>query len=158
MSTTKPIPDGFHTMTPHLVCRDAAKAIAFYEKAFGAKELGRSLMPDGKSIMHAMLQFGDSRLMLADEFPQWKSLGPLAIGGTAVTLHLYVEDTDQVYKRAIDAGATSKMAPTDMFWGDRYAQVVDPSGHMWAIATHIKDVSPAEMEKAAREAMAKMGG
>ena len=155
MSTTKPIPEGFHTLTPHLVCRDAARAIAFYEKAFGAKELGRSLMPDGKSIMHALLKFGNSHVMLADEFPQWNSLGPQAIGGSPVTLHLYVEDTDQTYKRAMDAGAQSKMPPMDMFWGDRYGQVVDPFGHIWAIATHVKDIPPDEIEKAGREAMAK---
>jgi PhnB protein len=151
----KPIPEGYHTLSPSLSVDNAAEAIEFYKRAFGATERGRMHGPDGK-IAHAELQIGDSVLMLADPFPQATTKPPKEIGGTAVTLFLYVEDVDAVFKQAIDAGATSAMAVDDMFWGDRFGSVTDPYGHSWAIATHIEDVPPEEMEERGRVAMAAM--
>ena len=153
----KPIPDGFHSLSPHLTVADAAAAIEFYKKAFGATEMGRMPAPDGKRVMHAMLRIGDSSLMLNDEFPEWS--GKAALNPSAarpVTIHLYVEDCDAVYKRAVAAGATATMPPADMFWGDRYGRLTDPFGHIWSIATHKKDMTPAEMAEAGRKAMAEM--
>jgi uncharacterized glyoxalase superfamily protein PhnB len=141
----KPIPDGMHTITPHLVCRNAADAIAFYQKAFGAVEQGRLPGPDGK-LMHAMVRIGDSPLMLVDEMPEWGALGPQSLKGSPVTIHLYVEDVDAVVACAVDAGAKITMPVADMFWGDRYGQLEDPFGHHWSVATHIRDVSPEEMQ------------
>jgi PhnB protein len=155
MAKSKPIPEGHHTITPHLVIRDAAKAIDFYKKAFGAVELGRMPMPDGK-IMHADLKIGDCHLFLAEEFPGM-SKSPLALGGSPVTLHLYVEDVDSFFQRAVGAGAKVKMPIADMFWGDRYGQLADPFGHEWSIATHKEDPTPEEMKKRAEAAMAQMG-
>ena len=151
MPAVKPIPDGFHTITPHLVVKGAAKAIDFYKAAFGAEELGRHASPDG-SIMHALLKIGDSMLMLNDEYPQMGAKGPQSIGGTPVTLNLYVQDADQSFQRAVKAGAIVKMPIADMFWGDRYGQVTDPFGHAWSIATHKQDLTPAQVEKAAAAA------
>ncbi len=152
-AAVKPIPEGMHSITPHLVCAGAAEAIEFYKKAFGAVEGGRMPGPDGK-IMHAQIKIGDSPVMLADEYPDFGSRGPKALGGTAVTLHLYVPDADSVYQKALDAGATVKMPIGDMFWGDRYGIVTDPFGHSWSIATHIKDMTPEQMAQAGEEAMA----
>ena len=128
MTEVKPIPDGMHTVTPHLVCKDAAKAIEFYEKAFGAETVMRMDMPGGEKLLHACLRFGDSAVMLADEFPDWNSLGPNTRGGTSVTLHLYVPDADAFFEKAIKAGAEVVMPLGDAFWGDRYGQLKDPSG------------------------------
>ena len=147
MSQIKPIPDGFHTLTPHLVCRDAAAAIAYYVKAFGAIEQGRLPGPDGR-LMHAMIRIGDSPLMLVDEMPEWGALGPQSLKGSPVTIHLYVEDVDAAVARAVDAGARITMPVADMFWGDRYGQIEDPFGHHWSIATHTRDVSPEKMQAA----------
>ncbi len=121
----KPIPDGFHTLTPHLTVRDAAKAIEFYKQAFGAEV--RGVVHEGKKVMHAALKIGDSMLMLNDEFPEWGTLSPLSTGNAdaGVAIHIYVEDVDNVFNRAVSAGATVKMPPMDQFWGDRYGQVVD---------------------------------
>jgi PhnB protein len=152
MPAVKPIPEGFHTLTPHIVVKGAAKAIDFYKKAFGAEELGRHAAPDG-SIMHALMRIGDSMLMLNDEFPQMNCKGPTSIGGTAVTLNLYVQDADKSWERAVQAGAKVKMPIQDQFWGDRYGIVTDPFGHDWSIATHKKDMSPAELAAAAKAAM-----
>jgi PhnB protein len=149
----KPIPEGMHSLTPHLVCAGATDAIAFYEKAFGAVEMSRLPGPAGK-LMHAMLRIGDSVLMMTDEYPDFGSLGPLALKGSPVTLHLYVEDVDASVAQAVAAGATLKMPVADMFWGDRYGQVVDPYGHHWSLATHKRDVTPEEM----REGMSKSCG
>jgi uncharacterized glyoxalase superfamily protein PhnB len=146
-SNVQPIPEGMHSITPHLVCNGAADAIAFYKKAFGAEELGRLPMPNGK-LAHAMLRIGDSHVMLADEFPEWGSVGPTALKGTPVTVHLYVTDADAQFERAVAAGATVKMPLADMFWGDRYGVVEDPFGHRWSIATHVRDVAPEEMAAA----------
>ena len=147
MPQVKPIPDGMHTVTPHLVCAGAADAIAFYKKAFNAEEVGRLAGPQGK-LMHAQIRIGDSAVMLVDEFPDWGSFGPKSLKGSPVTIHLYVEDVDAAFKRAVDAGATVKMALADMFWGDRYGVLEDPFGHHWSIATHVRDVSPDEMQQA----------
>jgi PhnB protein len=150
MSKVKPIPDGMNTVTPYLVCKDAARAIEFYKKAFGAKEGGRLSAPDGKKVLHASLRIGDSALMLADEFPDWGSVGPETLNGTPVVIHLYVKDADSVFDQAVKAGATVKMPLADMFWGDRYGQLRDPFGHVWSVATHVRDVSIEEMEQAAK--------
>jgi PhnB protein len=147
----KPIPDGFHTVTTYLVCDGAAKAIKFYEKAFGATEIMRVPTPDGK-LMHASIQIGDSFIMLNDEFPEMGALGPKARQGTSVTMHLFVEDADKAFARAVKAGATVKMPLQDMFWGDRYGQLEDPFGHSWSIATHVRDMSPKEIQEAAKAA------
>jgi uncharacterized glyoxalase superfamily protein PhnB len=150
----KPIPEGHHTVTPHLIVRGAAEAIEFYKKAFGAVELGRSPGPDGKSIIHAMIRIGNSLLFLNDEFPAMGCRSPVAMGGSAVTLTLYVEDVDKVFQQAVAAGAKVRMPLMDMFWGDRYGSVTDPFGHEWALATHIEDVSREEIEKRAKAAFA----
>lgn len=149
MSKVRAIPEGMHSLTPHLICRGAAEALDFYVRAFGAVELVRLPGPDGR-LMHATLRVGDANLMLVDEMPEWGALGPLALGGTPVTLHLYVDDVDASFQRAVAAGATPKMPPADMFWGDRYGQVIDPYGHRWSIATHVRDVPPEQMLEAAR--------
>jgi PhnB protein len=139
--------DDFHTITPHLVVRDATRAIEFYATAFGAAELYRNLAPDGKSIMHAELMLGDSRFLLHEEFPERGLLSPLGFLGTAVTLHLYVPDVDAVFDRAVKAGAEVLMPLEDCFWGDRYGILRDPSGHRWSVATRLKDLSPRELRE-----------
>ena len=148
MSQVKPVPEGMHTVTPHLVCADAAKAIAFYQQAFNATEMMRIPGPGGK-LIHACVRIGDSLVMLVDENPQWGCLGPLALKGSPITIHLQVEDVDAVFDQAVRAGAKITMPVADMFWGDRYGRVEDPFGHHWAIATHIRDVSPEEIRQAA---------
>ncbi len=147
-----PLPAGFHTVTPHLVIKGAGAAIDFYKKAFGAEEVMRMPGPDGQSVMHAELKIGDSIIFLADEFPGMPARSPKALGGTTVTITLYVVDADKVFNQAVAAGATPALPPTDMFWGDRYAKVLDPFGHDWAIATHKEDVPPDEMAKRAAAA------
>ena len=151
----KPIPDGYHTITPYLRCRDAARAIEFYKKAFGATELMRMNGPDGK-VAHAELQIGDSRIMLGEEMPSWKKLSPQSLGGTAVGVFLYVTDVEAAFKRAVDAGATVLMPLANMFWGDRYGQLSDPFGHEWAMGQHLEDLAPQEVERRGKEAMSKM--
>ena len=153
---TQPVPEGYSTLMPYLAVDDASAAIDFYQRAFGAKERGRQAA--GDSIMHAELEIGDSVLMLSDPFPQASTKTPKELGGTSVNIMTYVEDTDAVYKQAIDAGATSLMEPDDMFWGDRLSSVQDPFGHSWTIATHIEDVSPEEMQKRSEEWAAQMAG
>jgi len=138
--TVNPIPAGMHTITPHLVCAGAASAIEFYKEAFGATEVDRLAGPDGK-LMHAMLRIGDSPLMLVDDFPEMGAKGPLALGGTAVTIHLSVPDADASFARAVKAGATARMPVMDMFWGARYGMVVDPFGHQWSIATQVRNLT-----------------
>jgi PhnB protein len=150
-SASKPIPEGMHALTPHLICSGAADAIEFYKRAFNAVELSRLPGPDGK-VMHAMLRIGDSALMLVDESPQCGMLGPKALKGSPVTIHLYVENADATVTRAAAAGAKITMPVADMFWGDRYGQLEDPFGHRWSVGTHTRDVTPEEM----RQAMAKM--
>jgi len=144
-SAVKPIPDGMHAVTPHLICAGAAQAIDFYAQAFGAVELARLPGPGGK-LMHAMVKIGDSTVMLADESPDWGILGPASLKGSPVFIHLYVEDVDATVARAVAAGAKLTLPATDMFWGDRYAQVEDPFGHRWSVATHVADLSPEEIQ------------
>jgi uncharacterized glyoxalase superfamily protein PhnB len=150
MTVTKAIPDGMHTVTPHLICAGAAEAIEFYKKAFNAIETARIPGPDGR-LMHASVRIGDSTVMLVDEMPEHGALGPHSLKGSSVTIHLQVEDADALAERAVRAGAKPLMPVTEMFWGDRYGQVEDPFGHRWSIATHVRDVDPAEMEKAMRD-------
>ena len=144
MRKVQAIPEGMQSLTPHLVCRDAAQAIDFYGRAFGAIERFRLPAPNGK-IVHACVQIGDSQLFLVDEMPEHGALGPQALKGTPVTIHLQVEDADAAFARAMRAGAIVTMPLADMFWGDRYGQVVDPFGHHWSIATHLREVSREEM-------------
>src|SRR5262245_19186625 len=151
-NAVKWVPEGMHSLTPHLVVAGAAEAIEFYKKAFGAVELTRMPAPGGE-LMHAALRIGNSVIMLVDEMPQWKSLGPLALKGTPITLHHYVPDVDATIAQAAAAGAKVTMPAADMFWGDRYGQVEDPFGHRWAIATHQRDMSVDELMAAARKAM-----
>ncbi|SAL85878.1 glyoxalase/bleomycin resistance protein/dioxygenase superfamily protein [Caballeronia arvi] len=146
-SAVDPIPQGMHSLTPHLVCAGAAEAIEFYKRAFDAIELGRMPGPDGK-LMHAIVKIGDSTLMLVDEFPQFGSVGPKALKGSPVTIHLYVKDVDATVKQAEGAGAKVTMPVADMFWGDRYGRLEDPFGHQWSVATHTRDVTPEEMKQA----------
>jgi uncharacterized glyoxalase superfamily protein PhnB len=153
--TVKAIPEGYHTITPYMTVRDAARAIEFYKQAFGAVEKGVMKGPDGK-VMHAELRIGDSLFMLADEFPQFGSLSPQAIGGSAMGLHIYVEDVDAAFDRAVKAGGTVEMPVSDMFWGDRYGKLVDPFGHKWSIATHKADLSMEEMERGMKAMMKEM--
>jgi PhnB protein len=154
---TKPIPDGYHTVTPYLAVDDAARAIEFYERAFGAKERGRMETPDGK-IGHAELEIGDSLVMLSDPFPQASTKPPKELGGTSANIFMYVEDVDAAVKRAVDAGATVTMEVADQFWGDRFGTVTDPFGHTWSIATRVEDVPPEELAERAKAAMAEMAG
>ena len=152
----KYIPENTHTLTPYLVVRDAPKAIDFYKKAFGATELMRAFGPDGKTIFHAQLRVGDSPLYLCEEMLEWGSKSPLTIGGTGLSIFMYVEDADAVYNRAMAAGATSKMPMSDQFWGDRWGSLVDPFGHIWQIATHKWDLTPEELKTGQDKAMAEM--
>jgi uncharacterized glyoxalase superfamily protein PhnB len=149
------VPAGFSTVTPHLNVRDCAYALEFYKKAFGAVETVRMPGPGGK-ILHAEIKIGDSHVFLADEMPEWGSKSPLMLGGTATTISLYVEDADAVYNQAVGAGARVAMPLADQFWGDRYGKLVDPFGHEWAVATHLEDLTPAEMKKRQEAAMAQM--
>lgn len=154
MASTATKPNAQHSLTPHLVCADAAKAIEFYKRAFGAVEIMRMAMPDGR-LMHASLNIGDSLLMLHDEMPEHGALSPRSLASTPVTIHLNVPDVDAVFARALAAGGTQKMPVADMFWGDRYGVLVDPSGHQWSVATRVKDMTPEEMLAAGAEAMRK---
>jgi PhnB protein len=156
-STVKPIPDDMTAVTPHLVCAGAAAAIDFYVKAFGAVEIARLPGPSGK-LMHGHIKINGASVMLVDEMPEWNSLGPTALKGTPVTIHLYVADADHFYARAVAAGAKASMPLQDMFWGDRYGQVEDPFGHKWSIASHIRDVNPEDMKKEMDKMMAEGGG
>jgi PhnB protein len=151
----KPIPEGYHTATPYLAVDDAAKAIEYYKKAFGAKERVRMEAPGGK-IGHGELEIGDSLVMLSDPFPQSSTRPPKELGGTSASVFMYVEDVDAVVKQAVDAGATIAMEVSDQFWGDRFGSVLDPFGHLWSIATHVEDVPPEEMAERAKAAMAAM--
>jgi len=151
----KPVPEGFHTLSPHLTVRNAAKAIEFYQKAFGAEVKGVHYTPDRK-VLHASLKIGDSLLMLNDEFPEMGGRSAEALGGSPVTINLYVEDVDRLFSQAVAAGAKVTMPLADQFWGDRYGQVVDPFGHRWALGTHKEEVAPEEMERRAKAMFAEM--
>ena len=144
----KRIPDGYHALTPYLVVKGAAHAIEFYERAFGAKVLFRMDRPDGR-VGHAELLLGDSRFMLADEFPEMGARAPESVGGTPVTMFLYVEDVDATVGRAVAAGARVTRPVADQFYGDRVGTLTDPLGHAWMVATHVEDVAPDELERRA---------
>jgi len=151
----KAIPEGYHTLTPSLTVKDGAKAIEFYKKAFGAQERMRLAGPDGR-LMHAELQVGDSIVMLGEEMPEMGCKAPVSVGAVSSSLYVYVADVDAAFTRAVEAGAKALMPPADMFWGDRFGTVEDPSGHRWGLATHKEDPSPAEMEKRQKEFFASM--
>jgi uncharacterized glyoxalase superfamily protein PhnB len=151
----KAIPDGFHSVTPGLVVRDGVKALDFYKAAFGAEVISRMDTPDGK-LMHAEFRIGNSIVMLGEECPDWGVSAPETLGGSPVSLNVYVEDCDAVFNRAVEAGAAVKMPVADMFWGDRYGKITDPFGHSWGILTHVKDLTDEEVKAAAVEAMAAM--
>jgi PhnB protein len=154
-ASKNPIPKGYHTVTPSLTVRNAAEAIEFYKKALGAEERMRMPTPDGK-IGHAELKIGDSIVFLNDEMPNMGHKSPQTLGGTTGSLFIYVEDVDNAFQKAVNAGGKTKMAVTDMFWGDRYGQFIDPFGHTWGLATHVEDVPEQEMEKRMRAWSAQM--
>lgn len=156
MTKVKPIPDGYHSVTPYLYIDGAARAIDFYKQAFGAVEVMRLAGPDGK-VGHAEIKIGDSHVMLADEFPEMGARGPHTIGGTAVGLMVYLPDVDVVVDRAVKAGATLERPVENKFYGDRMGGIIDPFGHRWYISTHVEDVPPEEVEKRAAAAMAGSG-
>lgn len=151
--TVNPIPQGYHTLTPYLYIRGAAAALEFYTRAFGARELFR--FPFGDRIGHAEIQIGDSRLMLADEYPEMGVRSPATIGGNGSSLLIYLKDVDVAFKRAVDAGAKVIRPLKDQFYGDRSGTVQDPFGHQWTLATHVEDISPDEMQRRGKEEMAK---
>jgi PhnB protein len=150
--TVNPIPDGFNSLTPHVVCKDAVQAIDFYERAFGAQEVFRLTAPDG-ALVHASLRIGNSMLMLADECPPMGAFSPRKLGGSPVTIHLSVADVDASYARAVAAGATAQMPVTEMFWGARYGVLEDPFGHSWSIATQVRNLSQEEIQAGLAAAM-----
>jgi PhnB protein len=155
--SVQPIPPGHENLIPHLVCSPCSEAMEFYKKAFGAEEVVRMPAPDGKRIMHAAIRIGKSFVFLVDDFPEMcggKSATPIALKGTPVSLHQYVENCDAAIKRAADAGAKVEMPAADMFWGDRFGVVIDPYGHKWSFATHQKDLTPAEMNAGMKSAFA----
>ncbi len=152
--SVRPIPEGYHSVTPYLTVNNAARALDFYQRAFGAKEIMRMNGPDGK-IGHAEFKIGDSIIMLADEMPAGGTRSPQSLSGTTAGIFLYVDAVDKVFNQAVAAGAKVDTPLSDMFWGDRYGKLTDPFGHSWSLATHIEDVAPQEMEKRMRDAMAK---
>ena len=149
----KAIPSGHHTVTPYLAVKNGVKALEFYKKAFGATEIYKLIMPDGR-LGHAEIRIGDSVLMISDEFPEYGGKSPEALGGTPVNIHLYVEDVDAFYKKALAAGAKETKPVKDQFYGDRSGQLEDPFGHLWWVATHQEDVTPDEMQRRAEKMMA----
>jgi len=151
----KPIPEGFHTLTAYLTVKNAPRAIEFYKQAFRAEVRGIHYGPDGR-IMNADLKIGDSILLLAEEFPEMGAKSPLALGGSSITIHIYVEDVDKLFNQAVAAGGTVVMPVMDMFWGDRYGHLTDPFGHKWSIATHKEDLTSEEIEKRGRAAFERM--
>ncbi len=153
----KPIPDGFRSITPHLVVKDGRAAIEFYKKAFGAEEVMVIPGPDGSGVMHGEIRIGDSMVMLAEEWPGAPTQAPTTLNGTTGVLMIYCPNTDAAFERATKAGATPVMPPMDMFWGDRYSQVKDPFGHVWSIGTHIEDVAPDVCAERMKAAFANMG-
>ncbi len=151
----KPIPEGYRTITPCLAARDAARVIDFYKKVFGAEERFRMNTPDGKCVAHAELKIGDSILMVSDEMPG-QTCEPSTLAESCVGLYLYVRNVDNVFERAVAAGATVKEPLKDAFWGDRIGQIIDPAGHLWTLATRVEDVSPEDLRKRGREEFEKM--
>lgn len=154
-NAVKAIPDGMTGFIPHLTCANAPKALDFYKAAFGAVEIMRMPMPDGR-LMHASMQIDGATFMLHDEMAEWGALGPAARGGASVTIHRYVADVDAAIAQAVKAGATLKMPVAEMFWGDRYGVVIDPFGHAWSLATHQRDMTPDDMIAAGQQMMTQM--
>ena len=157
MPDVKAIPEGYSTVTPYLFIKGAASAIDYYKEVFGAQEIMRMIAPNGL-IGHAELRIGDSMVMLSDENPQWGTKSPQTLGGSATSLHVYVEDVDAVVHGAVDAGAQLIRPVKDQFYGDRSGSLLDPFGHIWSVATHIEDVSPEEIEKRMTAAMSQAAG
>ncbi len=153
--SVQPIPKGYHSVTPFLVVNDAARAIDFYKRAFGAQEKSRFDGPDGK-VVHAELKIGDSVIMLSDELPENRTRSPHTLRGSSAGIFLYVDNVDNVFRQAVSAGAKAEAQPSDMFWGDRFAALTDPFGHHWSLATHKEDLSREEMAKRSKEFMSKM--
>ncbi|PWU03049.1 MAG: glyoxalase [Candidatus Melainabacteria bacterium] len=145
MSKVQGVPNGFRTLTPHLVIKGASEAAEFYKNVFHAEEIGRMLTPE-RRIMHLELKIGDSMLFICEEIPPMNCKGPTSLGGTPVTIHVFVEDVDAVFNRAVKAGATVTMPVNNMFWGDRYGKFVDPFGHNWGVATRVEDLTPEEIK------------
>jgi uncharacterized glyoxalase superfamily protein PhnB len=154
MATVKPIPEGQHSITAGLTVKNARQAIEFYKTAFGAREVSVWTGPDGKSVMHAELKIGDTKIFLGEESTDMGTVSPQSLGGTGVSLNLFTEDCDATFKRAIGAGAKVKAPLADQFWGDRYGKVTDPFGHVWGIATHKEDLTREEMEKRMKQTFA----
>ena len=150
-SQVKRVPEGYHTITPGLIVNGAQKAIEFYKEAFGAEIIGVHTTPDGSKVAHGEIKIGDSRVFINDEYPEMNARGPQSLGGSPVSLSLYVEDADAVFNRAVAAGATVTMPLADQFWGDRWGMITDPFGHHWSVATHIKDLTEEELNKASAE-------
>jgi PhnB protein len=156
-SQVKRVPEGFHTITPGLTVKGAQEAIEFYKEAFGAEVVSLKTSPDGSKVVHSEIKIGDSRIFVNDEFPDMGARGPQSLGGSPVSLNLYVEDADAVFERAVAAGATVMMPLADQFWGDRWGMVTDPFGHTWSVASHVADLSQEEVDKAAEEYFSKSG-
>ena len=152
----KAIPEGYGTVTPYLVVKDAGKAIEFYKRAFGAQEVMRMAGPGGHRVMHAEIKIGDSWVFMSDEFPGMGGKSPETVGAVTASLHIYCEDVDAAFQKAVEAGAKTTMPPADMFWGDRYAKITDPFGHEWGLATHKEDLTQEEMAKRAEAFFASM--
>lgn len=155
MTSVKPIPDGYHSLTPYLIVTDSRQAMDLYNKVFDAELL--ETICDGKQVLHAEVKIGDSVLMLSDENPDWDQRSPLSFRGTPVSLYFYVADVDGVFARALEYGFEVVMPVTDMFWGDRFAQVKDPFGHLWSLATHIEDLTPDEIKRRQQQFAAECG-
>lgn len=156
MAKVNPVPKGFQTLTPNLTVRDSIAAIKFYKRVFKATQTVLMRGPDGKSVVHAELRIGNSVIMLNDENPHWNNLSPETLKGSGSSVFVYLPDVDATFKRAVAAGAKPVMPPEDMFWGDRMGKFTDPSGHVWAVATHIKDMTPAQIKKAGAQFFASM--
>jgi PhnB protein len=153
---TKAIPEGFHSVTPMFMFKDARKAIEFYQRAFGAQERFAMPGPDGKGVMHAEVRIGDSIIMMGEENPQQPCKSAETTGSSPISFYLYVENVDEAFRRAVEAGAETAMPVRDMFWGDRVGTVLDPFGYSWMLATHSKDLTPQEIQQGAQAAFAEM--
>jgi PhnB protein len=154
---TKAVPDGYNTVSAYIVVKNSVEALEFYQKAFGAEPGGRMTGPDGASTMHAQMRIGNSTVMLTDENPKWEMKSAPTLGGSPVSLHIYVDDADKLFNRAVEAGCTVMAPMMDAFWGDRYGKVIDPFGNQWGIATHKEDLTMEEMNRRAAEWFANMG-